>query len=169
MGFEVHRFPEHGITLRIISGSISADDVIRFYKTLDATHGSRWLTFIDVASGALDAIDAIPVARFPEIREVIAAKTRELFGDKVLTNAIVCPSPKRATLLRFWRAYRKKNQGARVADFSEFEAAYDWLELSDAARAAVTRALEARASRTRRPLAGASQESDETSGSPRYA
>lgn len=145
MGFELRRFPEHDLTLRIVSGPTTVEDVIRFYEELDASHGTRWLTYIDPGVVA-EMGDIVPVARIPEIREVIAAKLEKLFGDKPVTGAVVSASTVLDDALHFWRTYSDAGEAHPIhpALFSTLDEAYNWLGLPDPARAEVTRAVEDR-------------------------
>lgn len=149
MGLRLAKFPEHGLTLRIASGAVEADEVIRCYEELDATCGPRWLTYIDVepsAQARADVVDVVPVDRLPEIKRVIARKTKELFRDKPTKGAVVCRSKAYEETVKFWRAYvaAGEEHPPETAFFTSLEAACAWLELSDAARAAVVAAIQLR-------------------------
>lgn len=162
MGFELRRFPEHDLALRVVSGTTTVEDVIRFYEGLDPSHGSRWLTYIDPDTTA-ETGDVIPVARIPEIRRAIAGKMEELFGAKRVASAVVCTPGALESLLNFWRAYSDAGETHPVhpALFPTLDAAFEWLELPEAARAKVTRTVEEQiqAEKTRTAGPGAQQES----------
>lgn len=145
MGIELRRFPEHDLALRIVSGPTSVEDVIRFYKGLDASHAPRWITYIDPDTTAA-AGDVVPVARVPELRQVIAAKMEELFGDRPVVSIVVCPSRQLRGILKFWRAYSPAGEAhpIRPALFRNLDEAFERLGLPEAARAAVTSAIEER-------------------------
>jgi hypothetical protein len=144
VGIRLKRLPEHDLAVRYVSGTTTADDVIRFYKGLDASHGSRWLTYVDVDHDPGDGVvDIIPVDRIPEIKHVISTKTREVFGDKPLRIATVCATSAMDDVHNFWRRYASdKAQPIQVGVFHRLDAAYDWLGLPDAGRHAATRAIE---------------------------
>jgi hypothetical protein len=155
MGFELRRFPEHDLALRIVSGPTTVEDVIRFYQELDPSHGSRWLTYIDPNTTA-ETGDVVPVARIPELRRAIAGKMEELFGGRQVASAVVCVPGALESLLNFWRAYSDAGEAHPIhpALFPTLEAAYDWLDLPEAARVMVTGAVEERIRAEKPPPAG---------------
>jgi hypothetical protein len=158
MGLSQTHFPEHDLTLRIYAGKVTADEVIRSYKEQDAATGSRWLTFVDLAGETPQGIIGdIPVGRFPEIKRTLAAKTRSLFGDRRVSAAVVCSAEAFDEIAGFWRAYAVAGEEAPIdaAFFTSVEEACAWLELTDAACAAVTRAIEAHGAGARRAEAAA--------------
>jgi hypothetical protein len=83
----------------------------------------------------------------------------ELFGEKRVASAVVCAPGALEGILNFWRAYSDAGEAHPVhpALFPTLEAAYDWLDLPEAARAEVTRAVEERIGAEDEPPAGPEQ------------
>jgi hypothetical protein len=146
MGLRQRNLPEHDLTLRIFPGRVSADELIRSYEALDTASGSRWLTYIDLASETPSGIiEDIPVGRFPEIKRALAAKKRDLFGDRRVACAIVCSAETFDEVAGFWRDYvaAGDENPTETAFFASLPEACAWLDLTDAACTAVARAVEA--------------------------
>lgn len=131
-------FPEFDLMLQLVKGEHTSEEAVAFFQALDATCGTRWLCYFD-PSVDLSKLD---VARLPAVRRVIAKTRRELFGEAPKAHAIVCDSEAAAQFFfGFWRRYFPDDAGLRC--FHSLDEAYDWLGLSDDARAEVASAIEA--------------------------
>jgi hypothetical protein len=134
--------PEHDLTLLVISGKLSSADVIEYFQGLDSSCcATRWLHYFDPTVD----MSQIDIASVPELKRVIAEKRRELFGDHLKPFAVVCGSEgSEQYFFGFWSKYYF-GPGVRAESwrcFRSLEEAYDWLELPQASRAAVARAIE---------------------------
>jgi hypothetical protein len=134
--------PEHDLTLHLVSGKHTSAEGIQFFRSLDSSGATRWLSYFD------PTVDMAQIALgdAPEIKRVIADKRRELFGDHAKPYAIVCGSEiSWRYFSEFWRrcysAPDARTQNMRC--FQSLEEAYDWFELPQAGRAAVARTIEA--------------------------
>ena len=144
MGIRVERFPECDLTVFIVSTPHTSEEAIQFFEALDARAATRWLTYLDPTVDMSD----VDVASFPTIKRTIAAKQKELFGDKPMVRAIVCGSRAAEQFFRrFWSSYVKTGEGppAPPVLFEDLEAAFEWLALPMAARAAVAEAIKSEA------------------------
>lgn len=139
----LRHFPEHDLTVRIIRGPQTADEIIQFYKRLDRAYG-HWLTYIYPAE-PLDLERDVPIDRIPELKRVIAEMRRALFGDRPQFTAVVSPPDDSVEVYKFWRRYYATGENvdtSHIAFFSDLDEAYNWLGLTDAARAVATRTIE---------------------------
>jgi hypothetical protein len=148
--------PEHDLTLHLVSGKHTSAEGLRFFRSLDSSCATRWLSYFDPTVDMAQ----IDIGSAPEIKRVIAEKRRELFGDHEKPYAIVCGSERsRQYFFEFWSSYFVgPDAQENLRCFRSLDEAYDWLELSQAGRAAVARAIEdwetARATQAReRPTA----------------
>jgi len=133
--------PEHDLTLHLVSGKHTSAEGIRYFQSLDPSCATRWLSYFDstVDMARLD------IASAPEIKRAIVEKRRELFGEHAKPYAIVCESERsRQYFFEFWSRYfvGPDAHAENLRCFHSLEEAYDWLELSQAGRAAVARAIE---------------------------
>lgn len=119
--------------LHFIWGEHDCAELIEFAQTLDETCATRWLCYyhptVDMA--------AVDIAHIPAMRRALDDKRRELFGDAPKAYAMVCGAKSAAPYLDFWGRYR----GCAECAFERIEAAYDWLDLSPAARTAASDVL----------------------------
>lgn len=126
------RLPEHDLTLRLVSGEHTSADAFAFFRSLDSSCATRWLSYFD-PSVSMARVD---VASMPEMKHIISQKQKELFGDQPKPYAVVSGSESADQyFIQFWEKYYAGAGAMRC--FRQLEDAYDWLELSPAARAAV--------------------------------
>jgi hypothetical protein len=131
--------PEHDLTLQLVGGLHGAEEAIRFFRSLDATCATRWLSYFDATSD----LSQIDIASVPAIKHAYADKRKELFGDKPKAHVIVCRSESaRQYLLDFLEKYFGRGGGEHLVCYRSLEEAYAYLGLSDEARVAVARAIE---------------------------
>jgi hypothetical protein len=131
------RLPEHDLTLHLVRGVHSSAEGARFFRALDATCATRWLSYFDPTVEL-----QIPIADMPGIKRLIDEKRRALFADKPKRYAIVCAAePTQDYFLGFWRRYFP-SASDELRCFRRLDEAYDWLGLSEAARVAVGRAID---------------------------
>jgi hypothetical protein len=141
MGVRVKRLPENDLTLFIVSGPHTSEEALRLFEGLDTRAATRWLTYFDPTVD----MSGVDVASFPRLKRAIAAKQKELFGDRPMVRAIVCSTWDAEQFFRkFWSSYVKAGDGppAPPALFEDLEAAFEWLALPMAARGAIAEAIE---------------------------
>jgi len=132
------RLPEHDLILHVVTGTHTGAEAIEFFRGLDATCAMRWLSYFDPTA----ELSQLDVASLPVLKQVIAEKRTELFGDKPKAHLIVAASEATARQFRFWRQYFGHGDENAVRIFRSLDEAYDWLGLPKEGRAAVTRAVE---------------------------
>lgn len=140
MTVRVKRFPEYDVDLQFVTAPHTAQDTIRFYEGLDASDATRWLVYLDPTMD----MAGYDVATIPKLKRTVAAKLEEVFGENPRPRVIVCSSPAAQDFfLRFWPDYRETGdvRPGMPGIVTSLEAAYDWLGLPNAARAAVGRAV----------------------------
>ena len=99
MGIRVHRFPEYHLNLHLLSGVITAEDLLRhFREDLDAS--ARWFCYFD-STADLSGID---VAHIPELRRLVTRVEQRRVGEPVPT-IMVNDSKVSDLFLGFWRSY----------------------------------------------------------------
>jgi hypothetical protein len=114
--------PEHDLTLQLVSGLHSAEEAAQFFRSLDATCATRWLSYFD-STADLSQID---IASIPLIKHAYVDKQRELFGDEPKAHVIVCRSGSvRQYLLDFLRTYFGRGGGENLLScYGSLEEAY---------------------------------------------
>jgi hypothetical protein len=142
MGIRMERFPEHGVTLAVYSGVVCADEAMTHFRSLAPADLVRRINYFD------PTVDyRVDVATIPELKGVIEAKLLALDEDERAAAAFVSSSGDCSLLRTFWPNYLAINEnfpGARLA-FVTLEEAYDWLDLPDDARRAVSEAVQTHA------------------------
>lgn len=138
MGIRTERFPEYGLTLVLYSGVISTEDVRTHMRELDPADLVLRINYLDPTMDY-----RVDVAALPELKGIIRAKLRALDQGERAAAAFVsrCANDPAGT---FWPNYLKIAEdfpGAR-ASFTSLDEAFDWLGLPDAARQAVTGAVQ---------------------------
>jgi hypothetical protein len=134
--------PEHDLTLHLVSGKHTSVEGLQFFRSLDSSCATRWLSYFDPTVD----MSRIAIGSAPKIKRVIAQKRKELFGDHPKPYAIVCASEiSEQYFFDFWWKYfvGPDAQAENMRCFRSLEEAYDWLELAQAGRAAAARAIEA--------------------------
>ena len=136
MPIRLYNFPEHDLSVLVARGKHTSKDVIHAYQALDSTYATRWVKYLDPTAD----MSEIDLAHVPAMRRAKGEKRRELFGDNPKPAAIVCGSKvAEQFFIEFWRWYSESNERC----FRSLDEAYDWLGLSEAARAVVARAIDA--------------------------
>jgi hypothetical protein len=134
--------PEHDLTLHLVHGKLSSADVNLYFRSLDSNCcATRWLHYFDPTVDMAQ----IDIASVPKLKRIIAEKRKELFGEHPKPFALVCASEgSREYFFRFWLKYFSgpDAQAENLRCFLGLEEAYDWLELTQATRAAVVHAIE---------------------------
>jgi hypothetical protein len=120
--------------LHLIWGEHSSEEAIQFVQSLDQTCASRWLCYYhpSVTMAGMD------VAHIPAVKRAVEEKRKELFGGKPKSYAMACTSKASEPYFDFWRRYDSKAGRA----FQSLDAAYDFLDLSEADRAAASTAIQ---------------------------
>lgn len=127
MQFKINRYPDHHMTFLGLSGAIDSEGIVRLLDLLDRRDEGRWFSYCDPTVDATEMI----VARIPQLKQAIASKQREIFGDAPQPNAIVYATKRGGELARFWRDYTLTGNVRPMtpALFPDFRAACDWLGL----------------------------------------
>lgn len=133
MPSELKRYPQHGLTLMLFSGVLTAEQLISQFSELDGRDRGCWLSYFD-ASVDLTGVD---VAHLPALKRMVAMKERGLLGDarQRRRNAIVYCSTVTEQFFDFWRSYAAVGEAHATPPgvFSSFKAACDWLGLPQSA------------------------------------
>ena len=112
---------------------------MQFYSALDTSCATRWLTYFDPTSD----FSQVNVASVPVIKRVYSDKREELFGEKPKAHALACCSDSsRQYFFDFWKPYFGLGDESIMHLCRSLEEAYDWLSLSEDARAEVIGAIE---------------------------
>lgn len=138
MAIRKQRFPEYDLSLCVVSGMHTAEEAIDFFQGLDGSDATRWLTYYEPDVD----MSQFEVAGIPELKRMIAAKEREIFGDKPQPWVVVSRSEGNEAFFKFWRSFAEAGEqrvsGRRL--FPTLEAACEWLGLPEAGRKAVVEA-----------------------------
>jgi hypothetical protein len=120
--------------LHLVWGEHSSEEAIQFVQSLDETCASRWLCYYhpSVTMAGMD------VAHIPAVKRAVEEKRKELFGDKPKSYAMACTSKASEPYFDFWRRYDSEAGHA----FRSLDEAFDWLDLSEADRAAASAAIQ---------------------------
>jgi hypothetical protein len=125
--------PEHDLMIHLVLGKHDSEEAMQFIQSLDETCAMRWLCYyhpaVDVAG--------MDVAHIPAVKRALAEKRKDLFGDKPKLHALACASRATDQYFEFWGRYDSSSGDAARA-FRSLDEAYDWLGLSEAARAAAS-------------------------------
>jgi hypothetical protein len=128
-------FPEHDLMLHLVRGKHTSKEVIESLQGMDESCATRWLVYLDPTAD----MSKIDIAHVPAIRRVKREKRRELFGDSPKPFAVACDSKEsQQYFFEFWREYSEGNE----CYFRTLGEAYDYLGLSEAARAAVAHVID---------------------------
>jgi hypothetical protein len=142
MAIRAKRLPEYGVTVVVWSGRLTVDEVRRHIGGLGAvcTDANRWVQYWDRTAD----LSGLGVAVIPELKRLIAAKLKELYGDKHAVSAVVRAPAMHDPFPEFWPSYASADQAypAEVAAFPSLEAACAWLNLSEDGRRAVIDVVE---------------------------
>jgi hypothetical protein len=134
--------PEHDLTLHLVHGKLTSTDVSQYFRSLDSSCcATHWLHYFDPTVDMAQ----VDIASVPKLKRIIVEKRRELFGDAPKPFALVCASEgSQQYFFGFWSKYfvGPDAQAENWRCFRSLEEAYDWLELPQASRAAVARAIE---------------------------
>jgi hypothetical protein len=134
MTIVVTRLPEFGVNMSVYSGPITRAELIEHYSTIDAEDAAcaeRWISYFDRTAD----LSQLDVAAIGELRRLTAAKLRGVYGDRILTVAIVCKSRVNEPILAVWRNYLAADTShpSNVHLFLSLKEACDWLDLPGAA------------------------------------
>lgn len=142
MGIQLIRLSESDVNVAVFSGAITREVLLGFYNSLGrevVDNGARWLSYFDPTADLTE----LDLATFTEMRRVIAARLRELYGETALTSGVVCDSPANLPVLKVWNGYvgdHWRDPDAPVM-YSSLRAACDAFGLSDQARAELGAAI----------------------------
>jgi hypothetical protein len=140
MGVSLRRFPDLNVSLLVLKGEVSAQDLLDFGRRMEPDGAQRrWINYVDPAAD----LSQLDLATFTELKRLVALKLRTQFPDGRFSSAIVCDSRLNDPIIRLWSNYvgRDAEHPARPAVFSTLVQAFDYLDLEPEARAALTEAL----------------------------
>jgi hypothetical protein len=120
--------------LHLTWGEHDSKEAIQFARELDETCATRWICYYHPSLN----MAGLHVACIPAVKRAMDEKRKELFGDTQKPYAMVCASEGSEQDLDFWRKY----QGGAGRTFHSLEEAYDWLGLSEAARAVASATIQ---------------------------
>lgn len=140
MCIAIQRFPEHDLTLAELRGGLPGPQLLDFVDRLQiAEKTSRWLIYV-----APDAdLSQLDLASLTQAKRLVGRKVTEAGHPQPFVSAFVCASRSAEAVIRLWTDYlrRDPDHPARPEVFSSLEAAFDRLDLTSAAREAVSRVL----------------------------
>lgn len=144
MGIALVRLPADELNLIIYTGRIDAGDGVRFYSGLDAddpANAARWLTVIDEDAD----FSAIPVTSYPQTKNVMIPKLKQLAARPGYCSAVVCSTPHCELITSFWRTYveHDPNYVSHPVFFTNLKDACDWLKLPQSGCEAAAEAVRA--------------------------
>lgn len=118
----------------LVWGEHTSDEAIELIQGLDRACATRWVTYLHPTVD----MSKIDVANIPAIKRAVNEKRQELFDQKPKPYALVCGSQACEQYFDFWQKYYSNAPPA----FCRLDEAYDWLGLSEAARAVASRVIE---------------------------
>lgn len=120
--------------LHLVSGEHNSREAIQFVQALDETCATRWLCYYHPSVD----MTGMDVAHIPAVKRAVEEKRKALFGSRPKPYAMACASKTSEPYFDFWRRY--DSEAGRA--FRSLDEAFDWLDLSDAARTAACAAIE---------------------------
>lgn len=120
------RFPEYNLDLNIFSGSVSTDEMIQSFRSLDQK--ANWLAcFCEDAN-----LSGIGIAHFPAMKQALVGEETETdAAAPKKRSALVTLSAPNELFVRFWSEYASSGVSAPRdrAMFPTIAAACEWLGL----------------------------------------
>jgi hypothetical protein len=102
MGILAKRFPEYDLILQIFRDAITREVWMAYYDGFSATSADRFITYLDPSAD----MSVLDIASGPELKRVVAAKLREVYGDNASVVSILVPGSKEQELYaQFWCAF----------------------------------------------------------------
>jgi len=141
MVLELKRFPEFGVELHIRRGAFTAEDLIRYFRSLGPADALRWIFYYDETAST----SGLDLGHLPELKRTVAAKKTELFGDQPPVSAVVCGQGVNRQFFDFWISFLASFEPQTTAPllFSTLRAACEGLGLPDGACEALEGAVAA--------------------------
>ena len=140
MGIQAKRFPEYDVILQIFRGEITREVWMAYYADFSATDADRFVTYID----PLADLSKLDVASGPELKRVVAARLREVYGDKPVVSILVPGAEAQEAYLQFWRDFEKAGETHPAASVvvPDLQKACELLGLPDEAWKRLAAAIE---------------------------
>ena len=140
MGILAKRFPEYDVILQVFRGPITREDWMLYYAGFTAADTDRFITYADKSAD----FSGMDLASGPELKRVVAAKLREVYGDKPVVSILVPGSEAQLPYLKFWRGFEATGEQhpAASAVVPDFEQACDLLGLPEDAWKTLAAAVE---------------------------
>ena len=111
MGIQAKRFAEYDVILQIFRGAITRETWMAYYADFSATDADRFITYID----PLADLSGLDIASGPELKRVVAARLREVYGDKPVASILVPGSEAQEAYLHFWRDFEAAGEAHPAA------------------------------------------------------
>jgi hypothetical protein len=145
MGVRLQPLPEHGVTLQVLEGTVTPDELFKNLLAMRerAAGGwrppSRWISYVaptaDLSPLNLDSI--------PNLRRAAAIAIKDVFADEPFTNVFVCAPSSNWQVIDTWRRFievRGEHPTVPVL-LPNLQAACDRLNLPDLAHRALAEAI----------------------------
>lgn len=144
MGIALVRLPEHGLNLAVYTGVIGRDELLDFYRKLDAFDPANAAPIISYMAPDMD-LTGVDLLAFSELKRILAPKMKALAEHAGFHCIIICNSDQCDVITRFWRAYvqRDPTYASPPIFFETLEQACDWLQLTPTACDAARDVIEA--------------------------
>lgn len=132
MGILAKRFPEYGVILQVFRDVITREAWMEYYAGFTAAETDRFISYLDPSAD----FSTLDLASGPDLKRVVAAKLREVFGDKPVVSVLVPSSQAQAPYATFWCGFERvgETHPAGSVVVSDLEAAFDLLGLAKDAR-----------------------------------
>jgi len=126
------RFPEYGVVLQVFRDVITREAWMAYYAGFTAAETDRFLSYLDPSAD----FSNIDLASGSELKRVVAAKLREVFGDRPVISILVPGSEMQAPYAKFWCRFERigERHPAKSVVVPDLEAAFDQLGLANDAR-----------------------------------
>jgi hypothetical protein len=144
MGVRLQAFPEHGVSLQVVDGTVTPDELFKHFCALRerAAAGwrppARWITYIAPTADP----SLLDVSSLPDLRRAAAAAISEVYADEPFTEVFVCAPGSNWRFIDTWRRYLEAGgERAATVHLPNLQAACDRLNLSDSAHKALAEAI----------------------------
>jgi hypothetical protein len=141
VGVRLRSFPEYGVAVQILDGTITSRDLIAHSHVVGEgpRRPKRVITYVDPDAD----LSGVALAAIPAIALAGAAAKTKLYGDEPITSIWICEPGANWSFVDFWREYSAVRGSHPTSPIllPNLQAAFDRLNLSDKACKAVTAAV----------------------------
>jgi hypothetical protein len=141
MGVRLQRLAEYGVTQEVFTGVLTPELLIGRLGALREGDGALWIIYIDPTVD----LSRVDIASIPQLKRANAVRLEALNIDDPRIAFVCDPREHELPSLEFWLRYvqlRHEHPGSQEL-FPSLKAACNWLDLPQAARKALTEAIEA--------------------------